>query len=413
MDREISQDVRRKRVAKQTAVALIAIAAVVFALAATVHWLRPSVRRNRLQLATVERGSIEATLNANGTVIPNFEQVISSPVEARVLRIAKRAGETVKQGDELLVLDTAAASLDAQRLGDVVTQKESERMQLALRLDETLAQLRSQLEQKKLDAQILHYTSEQRARLRSEGLIAEQDALSAAAAAKKSDIEIAQLEQAVDRAVRSRAAQLEAAEKDLAIARRAHDESRRQLELAGLRADRDGILTWVVPEVGATVRRGDIVARIADLSSYRVEATISDVHAARLSAGMPARLRLDGASIDGVIESVDPRIVEGVVKFHVRLDQPSDTRLRNNLRADVSVISGRKTNTLVVRRGALGRSAAQYAFVLRGDAAVRVPVRYGLAGDTGIEILEGLREGDQVVISDMTDFEDIREVRIE
>lgn len=412
MDREIAPEIRRRVVVKRAAIALIAIAALTFTAAASVQWLRPSVKRSALQTARVERGSIDASLSADGTVIPLAEQVLSSPVEARVLRIARRAGERVAAGDEILTLDTAAASIEAARLGDVVTQRENEALELRLRLDENVASLESQIEQRRLDAQILHYTADQRSRLRAEGLIAEQDALAAAAAARKCDIEIAQLQQALERARRSAAAQLDGARKGLAIVLRERDESRRQLELARLRADRDGVVTWTVSEVGATIRRGDVIARIADLSAYRVEAAISDVHASRLAPGMPVRVRLDRAEIGGRIESVDPRIVNGAAKFFVVLDTPSDSRLRNNLRVEVSVITGQRGGTLVVDRGALGRSAGGHAFVVRGSAAVRTPVRFGLAGDSKIEILEGVSEGDELVISDMTDFEDVRDVRL-
>jgi HlyD family secretion protein len=155
-----------------------------------------------------------------------------------------------------------------------------------------------------------------------------------------------------------------------------------------------------------------VVARIADLSAYRVTASISDVHASRIGAGMRAWVKLDGETLSGIVDSVDPRIESGVMKFSVTLDAPAHPRLRNNLRADVLVVTGRRTNTLVVRRGALGRTNASNAFVLRGETLVRVPVRFGLGGDETIEIASGLREGEQVAISDMTDYEDIEKVRI-
>jgi HlyD family secretion protein len=413
MDREIAPEVRRRSVLRRVAIALVGLAALVFTFAATLDWLRPSLDRDRAITARVERGSIESSLSADGTVVPLVEQVVSSPVEARVLRIARRAGDRVKAGDEILALDTSGASLEAARSGDVVTQKENEELELRLRLDENVAALESQLEQKKLDAEILRYTADQRARLRAQGLIAEQDALSAAAAAKKSEIEVRQLGAALERARRSRDAQLAAARKALAIAVREHGEARRPRELARLKADRDGVVTWTVPEVGATVRRGDAIARIADLSAFRVEATISDVHAARLSPGMPVQVSLDGGPIPGTIETVDPRIVSGVVKFFVRLETPSDRRLRNNLRVDVSVVTGGRKGTLTVRRGALGRSSEMEAWVVRENAAVRIPVRFGLASDNKIEILEGVSEGDELVISDMSDFDGVDDVRLD
>ncbi|HEY0159975.1 MAG TPA: HlyD family efflux transporter periplasmic adaptor subunit [Thermoanaerobaculia bacterium] len=412
MDREIAPGERRRQLVRRIVKVVVALAAAAFCLAATVRWLRPSLDRRALQTARVERGVVEATLDANGTVVPLVEQVVSSPVEARVLRVGRRAGDRVKTGDELLTLDTAATQLEAARLADQVAQRESASAELALKLDETIASLRAQIEQKKLDAQIFRYTADQRAKLRSEGLIAEQDALAAAASAKKSEIELRGLEEALTRALRSRDVQLAGSRAEVEMARREREESRRQVELAMLRADRDGVLTSIVNEVGATIRRGDILARIADLSSYRVEATISDIHAARLAAGMRARVLLDGVRIDGTIDSVDPRIVDGVAKFFVTLDEPSHARLRNNLRVDVEVVTGRRSNALLVRRGALGRTAATHAFVIRGDEAVRVPARFGLAGRETIEVVEGLEPGDEVVISDMSDYDELTTIRL-
>jgi HlyD family secretion protein len=412
MDREIDPAVRQRQLVRRIAKIVVAVGAAAFFLAATVRWLRPSLERSRVQTARVERGVVEATLDASGTVVPLVEQIVSSPVEARVLRVGRRAGDRVKTGDELLTLDTAATQLEAARLAERLAQRESAADELRLKLEETIASLRAQIEQKKLDAQIFHYTADQRAKLRAEGLIAEQDALGAAASAKKSDIELRGLEEALARALRSRDVQLAASRADVAMARREQQESQRQVELAMLRADRDGILTSIVNEPGATVRRGDILARIADLSSYRVEATISDIHAARLAAGMPARVLLEGVRIDGTIDSVDPRIVNGVAKFFITLDQPSHARLRNNLRVDVEVVTGRRGDALVVRRGALGRTAATHAFVVGGDEAVRTPVRFGLAGRETIEIVEGLAPGDEVVISDMSELDEVERVRL-
>lgn len=412
MDREIAPEARQKRVAMKVATAILAIAVVVFLFAATIEWLRPSLDRRKTLIARVERGAISATLEANGTVVPLIERVVSSPVEARVLRVGRRAGDRVKAGDELLTLDTSQSQLEAARLNDQVSQKESADTELRLRLEETIATLRAQIEQKRLDAQIAHYSATQKETLRKEGLIAEADALAAAALAKKTDIEMRQLDEALTRAVRSRDVQLSASRAAMSMVQREREESRRQLELAMLRADREGVLTSIVQEAGATVRRGDVLARIADLSAYRVEATISDVHAAKLAAGMRAKVTLDGAAIEGTIETVDPRIVNGVVRFYVTLDQPAHARLRNNLRVDVAVITGSRANTLVVRRGALGRTNASHAFVIREDAAVRVPVRFGLAGTEQIEILDGLSAGDEVVISDVSEYDDVAELRL-
>ncbi|HVR39414.1 MAG TPA: HlyD family efflux transporter periplasmic adaptor subunit [Thermoanaerobaculia bacterium] len=413
MDREITPDVRRRRVARRVAVAAITIAAAIFFLAATLDWLRPSVRRRDVRIARVDRGAVDATLQASGTVVPAFEQVVSSPVEARVLRVVRRAGDRVQAGDPLLTLDTSASRLDFDRLEERLARKENESLQLRIRLEDSIASQRAQIEQRKLDAEIFHLRAQQNARLFREGLVSEQDNLAAAAAAKKSDIELAQLADALVRSQRNASAQLEAAEMDVRLLRRERDESRRQLDLAMMRADRAGIVTWSLQEEGATVRRGDVIARIADLSAFRVTATISDIHSSSLGNNMPVRVRLDETTtVSGRIASVDPRIENGVARFSVELDARAHPKLRNNLRVDVFVVTGRRENVLRVARGNLAPSAREEVFVIRGDDAVRVPVRFGLAGEEHIEITNGVDAGDQVVISDMSEYAEVKKLKL-
>jgi HlyD family secretion protein len=414
MDRPIEPEVRRRQVVRRIAVAALAVAAVLLLGAATVNWLRPSVRRRNIQTARVEVGRIDATLQANGTVVPAYEQAISSPVEARVMRIDHRAGDRLTRGDEILTLDTAGSRLDVDRLSGQVRQKESELAELRLRLEDAAASTAAQIEQKKLDRDILRFKAEQNDRMYAGGIVAEQDKLSARTSAKKADIEIAQLEAGAERARRSADAQVAAAQSQVATAQRDLDESRHQLDLAMTRADRDGVLTWVVPDVGAMVRKGDIVARVADLSAYRVLASISDVHASKLAAGMHARVTVDETTtLEGTISSIDPRIDNGMVKFYVELEGRSHPKLRNNLRVDVYVVSGRREHALHVRRGSLGESGSEDVFVVRGDKLVATPVRFGLAAQDDLEVTSGLHEGDEVVISNMSDYTGVKTIRLE
>jgi HlyD family secretion protein len=413
MDREIPIEERRARSSKRVAAIAIAIAAISFSFAATVQWLRPSVRRRDVQTARVERGTVDATLQAGGTIVPAGEQVVSSPVEARVLRIIHRAGDRVSAGEELVALDTSATRLDVDRLADQVAQKESEVSRLRVKLEDTLATLRGNIEQQQLDAQILEFKADQNAKLHKEGLVAAQEDLAASTAAKKSSMQIARLRDALVRAQRTGQAEIDAASSSLRTLRKEREESERQLQLAMMRADRDGVVTWVIPDAGSTIRKGDIVARIADLSSYRVDALISDLHASKLATGMRVRVRIDDTTVlAGTITGIEPRVENGTVKFHADLDDRANAKLRNNVRADVYVITGARDNVLRVRRGALGQGQIERVFVVHDATLVRTPVRWGLAGQDYIEPLEGLAEGDEVVNSNMNDYEGVQRLRL-
>jgi len=413
MDRIIPESEVRRRTAKRVIGSLVAIAALAFSVAATMQWLRPSLRRADLQFARVERGSVDSTLQAAGTIMPAVEQVVSSPVEARVLRIVRRAGDRVRAGDELVALDTSASRLDVGRLEDRIKQKRSEQEQARLRSDETIAGLNAQIAQKTLDVEIARYKSRQNETLHHEGLVSQSELLAAQTTEKKNGIELAQLREAVVRAQRGRAAEAASYEVELRTLANERDESVRQLGLAMMHADRDGVITSIVQEAGTTIRRGDVVARIADLSSFRVTATISDMHAASLAPGQRVRVKLDDrTSLDGTISGIDPQIANGVARFEVILDQPSHPRLRNNVRVDVFVISGRHDGVLRVRRGSLGASESEEVFVVRGDELLRSQVRWGMAGEEALEVRDGLREGEQVVVNNMSDYAGVKKLRL-
>jgi HlyD family secretion protein len=414
MDRDISPEVRRRTIAKRAVTATVAVAAIVFVFAATVSWLRPSIRRRDIQTAIVDRGPVDATLQASGTIIPAVEQVVSAPLDSRVLRIVRRAGDRVRAGDPIVELDTTSARLGLERVSEQLAQKENEQAQLRLRLDDIVASLRAQIEQKALDADIAKFKAAQNDKLHREGLVAEQETLVASTTAKKSGIELTQLREALVRSERSAQAQLAAGELSLQMLRKERDEARRQLDLAMMRADRDGVLTWVVPTPGTAVRNGDVVARIADLSSFRISATIADMYVARLAPGMRVRVRLDDTTtLAGTISSVEPRVENGQAKFFAELDDRTNAKLRNDVRVDVYALVGRRGDALRVKRGALGQTDNERVFVVRNDRLVSVPVRWGLAGENEIECLTGLVMGDEVVISNMTDYAGVKELRLQ
>jgi HlyD family secretion protein len=418
MDRELDRSFRRRRTGRRVIWAAAGVGLVAAVLILLPGWLRPSIRRDQLRTARVERGPVEGVVEASGTVIPAFEGVLSSPIEARVEKILERPGQVVHPGDPILVLDTTASRLDLEKVEADLAKKLNEQQQLRLRLDRSLRDLRGRIETQQLDAEALQYRAEQNRKLRADGLVSEQTLRASEVEARKAQIQLAQLRESVVDERRSTDAQIEGVELDLRTLRQERDEARRQLELATTRSDRAGVLTWTVPQEGATVRRGDVIARIADLASYRVEATVSDVHSSRLSAGLPVRVLIDDRPLSGRLTGVYPTIENGAVKFVVDLDDPRDPKLRNNLRVDVMVVTERRADALRVRTGSrTGSNAADAAgerqvFVVEGDRAVRRTVRFGLAGDQYEEVLDGLREGDEIVLSDLRDEMDLEQLQI-
>jgi HlyD family secretion protein len=374
--------------------------------------VRPSVSRDRIRTARVDQGPIEAVITASGTVVPEVEQVISSPLDARVLHILKRAGDAVVAGEPILEMDLSASRVALAKLEQDVALKRNLQERTRLDLESKLSDLQSKWDVKKLQLESARAQLKRHRELSAQGLLSGEALQQSELAEAQATVELRQLEAERAEARDKTRAQLEGAALEAAQLVRERDEARRQLRLATTLADREGVVTWTVTEEGAAVRRGDTLARLADLRTFRVEATVSDVHAQRLAPGLPVAVRIaEGQVVEGTVAGVRPAIANGVLSFSVALHRKSSPLLRANLRVDALVVVGRKDKVLRLKRGpfASGEGVHQ-VFVVRGAEAVRTPVRLGLSGYDEFEVVSGLGEGDEAVISDMRAYEHVRAI---
>jgi len=376
--------------------------------------IKPSVARARIRTAKVDAGLIEATITASGTVVPEFELVISSPVNARVLKILKRPGAVLSKGDPILELDLNESRLAVEKLNQQIELKQNQQAKTKLDLENTLIDLQSRWEIKNLEHKASKAATARNRELRRQGLMSEERLRELELIEEKAAFELKQLEESKRNAQASTKTQLEGLALEMKTLEQERVEAQRQLELATTKSDRHGVLTWVVNEEGATVQKGAVLARIADLSAFRVEATVSDIHANRLSFGQPVRVKVDDElALPGAIARINPTVNNGVITLVVGLEDKSNARLRSNLRVDVLVATERKDGVLRVRKGpSLSGEGARDVFVIRGDVALKTSAKFGVAGADHYEVLQGLVDGDEVIISDMTDYMRLKEVKL-
>jgi len=414
VDREIDISVRRRRLIRRILIGGTTVVATAALLVVGSEWLRPSIKRSRTRFGVVERGGLEATLLASGIVVPASERVISCPSDARVERVLRRPGDVVEEGTEILELDTSASRLVLSRLSEQLEQNRNDRLQRRLELEEKVSELESRIESQRLDLEIARFRMEQKRQLREDGLISEEAFKEAEVEVKKTTIELRRLDKEVVAERRLNEARLERLALDAKILRDERDDARRQLDLANTGAPVAGVLTAVFVEVGATVRRGDVLARIADLESFRVEAKVSDAYSARLDLGQDVHVLVDDQRLSARVSGILPTIEQGTVGFTVDLDNPSHALLRHNLRVDVLVVTGRRANVLKAPRGSYLRGGGDRhtIFVVDDDRALRTDVTIGLVGQEYLEIVDGLSEGDEIVLSDVRDYLHASRVRL-
>lgn len=381
--------------------------------------IAPSLEEGQFRTGTVQAGSIEGTMDATGVIVPEFDAVMTSPVEARVLRVLKRAGDSVRRGEALLELDVRGAELSLEKLTDNIALKRNAEAQLKATLQAKLQQLENSIRIKRREIESDSNSVEQNRRLFEKGYISSGELQKFTIQAKKSADELDALQKDYRNAQVSSALQQEGIALEVAILNKDKTQSARELQQASARAEESGIVTWALQTVGVQVRKGEMIARVADLSSFRVDASISDVQRSRLAVGMPVRLSFgSGAeSLSGFVSGIQPTIENGVLKFMVVLHNKSHPALKPNARVDVGVVIAERSKTLILKRGSYFRGEGECdVFVVRSESgkhvAVKTRARIGTANSEYCEIVSGLHAGDVVILSDMKQYEQHERMKI-
>src|SRR5262245_54032635 len=413
MDRPLTEtQLRRNRLRGIMKIgAPVAVGAIVLVLLP--GWVRPTLERDRIRTARVQSGPIEAVITASGTVVPEIERALSSPVDAKLLRLLKRPGAAIRFGEPVAELDLTDSRLALEKLTGSLAITDNKQSQARLALDRALADLDARIERKALDAESLARKADASRQLAEQGLASQQQLGDAQLAARQATIEVAQLRRERADAQRSTDLQSEGLSLERASLVKEAAAARRTLDLATARSDSDGVVTWIMPQEGTLVHRGEVIARVADLRSFRIDAQVSDVHNGRIRAGMPVNVVVNDVTLHGAISEVPPNIENDVIRFTVTLDERSHAALRPNMRVDVLVVVDRRPKTLTMRQGqAVTGAETADVFVIRDGRARRTAVRWGLRGFDTIEVVSGLEEGDEVILSDMKDYQHLEQLEV-
>ena len=415
MDRPIDPAFLRRQRGKRVAYSAMGLAALIWIAVWLPSWIRPALDPNRIRTAQVQWGAIEETIAASGTVVPQFEQIIFSPVNTRLVRILQKPGAMLKQGQFIVELDLNAARLEVEKRAEELALTQNRRTQLELDKRKKQSDLETRWRLKNLEFQRFKTRTAQLRQLKGIGAVSGEELSQARLQEQRAEIELQQLQADRSNLVESTEAQLEALQLEMNILEREGEEARRRLERAVIRADRDGVLTAIAPEVGASIHQGQEIARIADLSSFRVNVTVSDIHARRLQEGLWVRLRINEEEyVKGHIARILPTVAGGTIQLEVELEDSAHALLRPNQRVDAYIVTARKGRALRLKRGPFinGRSGLHEVFVVRGQTAVKTEVRIGIANFEYYEVEEGLLDGDEVIISDVKDYLHLDEVQI-
>jgi len=413
MDTIIEAEVKTKRRNKTIFITLIT--AVV--LLSSVWLLRASfqstLKRSEITTAIVEMGNIENTINATGEILPEFEEIITSPIDASIQNVVMDAGAQIKAGESILTLDKSAAQTEYEKLKFQVESKRNEIEKLKLDLNKSFSDIKSNNDIKQLRINSLQADVENAKRLYKAGGGTKEDVDKAELDLKVAMLEKQQLENEIKN--KQQTMRLEIKEAELAADIEENDlhELERKLQQANIVATRAGVVTWVNKNIGASVHQGESIARIADLSSFKVTGSISDNYLDQLHNGMSAIIRINETDIRGTVVNIYPSVQNGIVSFDVQLDEQNNKLLRPNLKVDVYLVTATHNNVMRVANGPTFRGAsAQDVFVLKNGVAEKRTVHIGMTNFDYVELKNNVKPGDVVITSDMKDYKNSKEVVI-
>lgn len=414
MDREITKEeilrLKRKKMLIAGAILLpIALAGASFG------WLMgKSVFQKDLIVSTVDRGTIESTVNASGKVVPAFEEIINSPISTRIVEIYCKAGDSVDAGTPLLKLDLQSTETELNKLKDEIEMKRYELNQQRANNNTRLKNLRMQVKVKEMEVDRVEAELNNERYLDSLGSGTGDKIKQVELTYKTGILELQQLREQLVNEGEETDANLKVKELALSITEKNLGEMQRTLDDARIRSPRQATLTYINNQVGQKINEGEQIAIISDLSRFKVESEISDTYGERVAVGSSVIVGVGSEKLWGKVTNVTPQSSNGVMTFTVQLDDDNNKRLRSGLKTDVYVMCDVIEDALRVKNGAFYTGPGDYeVFVFDGDdKLVKRKVTFGDSNYEFVEVKKGLNPGDRVVVNDMKDFKSSNTLKV-
>jgi len=378
----------------------------------------PTVERGTVWTDTVKRGSMLRQVRGLGTLVPSQESVrqIPAETEATVVRIHLLPGSQVKADTILLDMSnpqTEQAAVDAQLQ---LKAAEAEYQNLRVKLE-------SDLMNQKAGAATVHDDDAQAQRqAQTDKALFELGVISGMAyktskdkadeLTTRNDLEN-QVLAANQRAIESQMAEQQAKVDQM---KTLYQLKQKQLDALRVRAGIDGVLVDLPLQVGQHVLPGTMLAKVVEPNHLMATLKVAETQARDVQIGEPASVDTHNGVIAGTVMRVDPAVQNGTVTVDVKLTGELPMGARPDLSVDGTIDLERLDNILYVGRPAFGQENSTISlFKLDADGkeASRVPVKVGRESVNSIQVFEGLREGDTVILSDMSRWDKTDRIRLE
>lgn len=414
MDREISKDFLRQQKRKRIITASVFGGSAVIVIILAITFMRTGVKADDLKLSKAERGTIETSVSASGRVAPAFEEIINSPITTKIVEVYCKAGDSVTEGTPLLRLDLISAETEVKKMTDERSMKHLDYEKLKLNNSTYLTNLDMQIRVKEMSVNKLATEVLNEERLDSLGSGTGEKVREVRLAYETTRLELEQLRKQLVNERSVRQADEKMKELELSIFDRNLAETMRTFEDAQIKAPRRATLTYINDRIGHQINQGERVAVIADLSHFKIDGEIADSYGERVTIGAPAVVRIGKESLRGTISNVTPLSTNGVIAFTVELEQDDYPRLRSGLKTDVFVMCDVHDDVIRIANGPYYRGPGLYDLFVRtsGSEIEKRKVKLGDSNYEYVEVLDGIKPGEEVVTADMSEYRDKNRLKL-
>lgn len=391
-------------------------------LLALLAWLAPGIGRlfsasasvssSRLAFATVERGPFVRDIAAEGKVVAAVSPTLYA-TSGGAVTLKVHAGDTVKVGQVL-------ATIVSPELTNKLAQEQSNADAMEVNYQRAKIDARKQrgelqkaYDNARIDEQAAERDLDRNQKAFAKGAVPGMDVDRSKDALKKAQITLqhAKSDLGMDNASLNFDIQSKklAHERQLLLVK----DLQRQVDDLNVKSPVDGQVGQLFIAERATVAKDAQLLSVIDLSALQVEMQVPESFARDLGIGMSGEISGNGHVWKGLVSAISPEVVNGQVAARLRFAGETPRQLRQNQRLSVRVLLDHRENVLTVQRGSfVDESGGSYAYVVRDGIATKTPIRVGASSIDKVEILEGLKEGDRIVISGTDSFKSAAKVAI-
>jgi HlyD family secretion protein len=400
MDRDLAKSYLRKRTLRRWVTGLFILLVFAGMWLVIPSFMEPVVELDGYQVVPVTRGDVVTSVSTGGKVEPVYQEVITTPVHAKVLKINHHPGDTVDTTSSLIALDLDALKHKYRKVRQEVVLKENSVKRKKEELRERRLGLESDLRADSLTTARLraHYKKEKE--LLGIGGTSLQSVEQAKIDYQLSKLEQQKLQKQYASFKRMIRLDMSSLKLEMAMKRQELEEMQQLLRQADIRPSMSGVVTRIAVTPGQTVTSGQEMARVSNLDVFRIRGALPDKMVDKVYTGQQAMVVVDDTTLHGRVSSLTPGVEHGDINYSVKLEHSSYPGLKAQKKVEIRLVQQNLSDTLRIPHTAYYQGEGRTElFVLENGELLRKKVVLGSCSYHHVVVKGGLEAGQKVVLS--------------